>query len=99
MSLHGKFEAVIAEKLKKRSFVPLLEGADKPIISGKTELYSLADKFVRYLIGAGFALTIISMVGAMYLDIKMKDAIRDSWAIFIPIISLIIGYVFGKDKK
>ncbi|MYL84891.1 hypothetical protein GTA51_17405 [Desulfovibrio aerotolerans] len=96
---NGKFDPVVEQKRKKNSFSPSVKSSNKDIVSGKTELYVLADKFVRYLILAGFGLTLLSMIGNKFLDAKMKDSISDSWNIVVPTISIIIGYIFGKEKR
>jgi len=96
---NGKFDTIIEQKRKKSSFSPSVKSSNRDIVSGKTELYILADRFVRYLIWAGFGLTLLSMLGNKFLDAKMKDSISDSWSIVVPTISIIIGYIFGKEKR
>lgn len=95
----GRFDKKIDKQWRGGAFSPSIDSDAGSIVSGRTELYILADRFVRYLIFAGFGLTAVSMLGHYFLDAKMKDTLSDSWNIVLPTISIIIGYVFGKEKK
>lgn len=50
-----------------------------------------------FFIGTGLSLLFFSLVVA-YKDFNYIEQIRSVWAMFIPIITLALGYAFGKSK-
>lgn len=50
-----------------------------------------------FFIGATLSLLLFSLVVADK-DFKYIDSIKDVWTVFVPLITLALGYAFGKSK-
>jgi len=69
--------------------------------SGKHAQAAIVWQTIKWSFIAGVILTLLVFVGS-YFDSKLAftvDSVTTIWAIFIPLITLALGYIFGKGKE
>ena len=69
--------------------------------SGKHAQAAIVWQTIRWSFLAGAAFSLLYFFLSLYNDKKEipLDEIRGIWSIFIPVITLALGYIFGKGKE
>ena len=72
--------------------------------SGEDAKNSIVYSLLKWIFGVGLLITIIFTVYDFRVDISIDNAdkflehVKGIWGIFIPLITLSLGYIFGKSK-
>ncbi|WP_020675520.1 hypothetical protein [Geopsychrobacter electrodiphilus] len=69
--------------------------------SGKHAQAAIVWQTIKWSFLAGSTLTVLVFIGS-YFDPKLNfeiSSIATIWSIFVPIITLALGYIFGKGKE
>lgn len=86
-------------QLPQGSFAPIAGAVAKQIGSGEHAQNSIVYKTISWSFIAGGLLSLASIGIAIYQDKPNPlNEVKEVWSIFVPMITLALGYVFGKGK-
>lgn len=79
---------------------PLSGEVSKIIGSGENAQHSIVYKTIAWSFTTGVVFSVMVFVYVVYAGKENPlDSIKGVWSIFIPVITLSLGYIFGKSSK
>lgn len=85
---------------RKDKLEPLTGEVSKIIGSGENAQHSIVYKTIAWSFTTGVAFSLMQFFYVIYAGKENPlDSIKGVWSIFIPVITLSLGYIFGKSSK